>query len=195
MRKAREFGNAKKSGVIGLILLLGGCEAPASLLSYIPGAPALPSLPGIGALLPEFDPVKCAVVSPKALKQVNWARVPQVNMRIRNDEFEPMIVQMTQGWPYTFRIRNRDDRTHAFNAKSFFTNIAMVRLTIDGKRIDDTCISTVYIPPMKTAEMQLVAAIDGHYEFSDEWQRTASFIGGGAGGVIIIEERRTPQRY
>jgi len=183
-----------KIAPILLIAGLAGCDLPSSMLAYIPTIPTLPALPVLSALWPETGGGECAVVSPKALKQVNWARVPQVNMRIRNNEFEPMIVQMTQGWPYTFTISNRDDRVHVFNAAKFLKSIATVRLTIDGKRQDNTCITRIIIPANATAEMQMVAAQDGHFEFEDNWLPPSSFISSGADGVIIIEERRTPQR-
>lgn len=183
-----------KIAPIFLIAALAGCDLPSSMLAYIPTIPAIPALPALFALLPESGGGECAVVSPKALKQVNWARVPQVNMRIRNNEFEPMIVQMTQGWPYTFTIRNRDDKAHVFNAAKFLKSIATVRLTIDGRRQDNTCITRIIIPANATAEMQIVAAQDGHFEFEDNWLPPSSFISGGADGVIIIKERRTPRR-
>ena len=115
-------------------------------------------------------------------------------MRIRNNEFEPMIVQMTQGWPYTFRISNRDDHSHSFNASEFFRNVAVIRVTIDGVRQDETCFASLDIPGQKTAEMQMVAAVDGHFEFEDRWLPTTSLISGGADGVIVIRERRKARR-
>ncbi len=176
---------------LAMCLALSGCEWPSSNLAFLPAFPTLAALPSFDGILPDLGEDECAVVSPKALKKVNWTRVPEVNMRIRNDEFEPMIVQMTQGWPYTFRIRNRDDRAHTFNAKAFFKNIAMVRVTVDGKRQDETCFASLEIPAHTTAEMQLVAAVDGHFEFQDNWLPASSFISGGADGVIVIEERRS----
>ncbi len=185
---------SKKIAPLGLILVLSGCDLPSSMMSYIPTIPTIPALPALASLWPESGGDDCAVVSPKALKQVNWARVPRVDMRIRNNEFEPMIVQMTQGWPYTFTIRNRDDRAHAFNAAKFLKSVATVRLTIDGKRQDDTCITRIIIPANATVEMQMVAARDGHFEFEDNWLPPSSFISSGADGVIVIKERRIPRR-
>lgn len=185
---------SQKIAPIGLVLMLSGCEMPSNLMELIPAFPSFPALPLVTSFIPEFDLDECAVVSPKALKRVNWSRVPEVNMRIRNDEFEPMIVQMTQGWPYTFRISNRDDRAHTFHARDFFANIAMVRVTVDGERQDDICFPSIEIPAQSTAEMQLVAAVDGHFDFRDDWLPAASLISGGADGVIVIEERRKARR-
>ena len=176
------------------LLILGSCAWPATDLSYIPTIPGLSSLPSISNILPDFNELECATVSPKALKRVNWTRVPKVNMRIRNNEYEPMIVQMTQGWPYAFRIRNRDDRDHSFNAERFLKSMAVIRVTIDGKRQDETCISSLEIPARATAELHLVAAIDGYFEFEDNWLPAATLLSGGADGVIIVEERHKATR-
>ena len=111
---------------LGATLAIGGCGS--STIETIPGFPSFASLPNwdFKALSP-FEPKECAQVSKKALRQVNWTRVPQINMRIRHDEFEPMIVQMKQGWPYIFRIRNRDEEDHYFSAREFFRNMAVIR--------------------------------------------------------------------
>jgi hypothetical protein len=194
MQRLKKRGIWKSSLGCGLALLLSGCEMASSAKTFIPALLGLSALPSISNIITDYSNDTCALVSPKALKQVNWTRVPEINMRIRNDEFEPMIVQMTQGWPYTFRIRNRDGRAHSFNAKDFFKNVAMVRITIDGKRQDETCFASLEIPAHTTAEMQLVAAVDGHFDFHDNWFPTQSLISGGADGVIIVEERRNARQ-
>jgi len=181
------------AGIVA-IMILSGCDSLPISSEWIPSLPAFAAIPSVDDVLPKFSNTECASVSPQALKQVNWARVPEVNMRIRNDEFEPMIVQMTQGWPYSFKIRNRDDEAHVFHAAEFFKNIALVRLAIEGERQDETCIVEITVPPHTTVEMNLVAAVDGHYEFRDSLFSGASLISGGADGVIIVEER-TKGRY
>jgi len=105
-----------------------------------------------------------------------------------------MIVQMTQGWPYVFRIRNRDDRAHTFNAGRFLRSMAVIRVTVDGNRQDETCMSSLEIPAGAMAELHLVAAIDGYFEFEDNWLPAATLLTGGADGVIIVEERHKAVR-
>lgn len=187
-----------RSGRLGAplvaLLLLAGCAGPSSELVFLPSVPGLSSLPSLADILPDFSDQDCATVSPKALKRVNWTRVPQVNMRIRNNEYEPMIVQMTQGWPYVFNIRNRDDKPHTFNAKRFLRSMAVIRVTVDGKRQNETCMSSVTIPARAKVELHLVAAIDGHYEFRDNWLPAPTLLSGGSDGVIIVEERFKARR-
>lgn len=191
---AQKSCNRKKVLVIAASLLLGACESvslPSSITELLPAIPSLKdlgSLPSFANINP-FDEQRCAKVDDKDIKKVNWTRAPEVNMRVRGDEFEPMIVQMKQGWPYVFRIRNRDDKVHVFTSRDFFTHMAVIRITVDGKRQDETCVTRVKIPPKKTVEMRLVAAIDGRFEFEDTLNPIPGFFSHGASGVIIVEDR------
>ena len=131
----------------------------------------------------------CAQVDQKALKFVNWTQVPEVNVRIRHDEFSPMVLRLRQGWPYVMRIRNRDQYTHYIQAYEFFSNVAVIRASVGGRVFDNNCFGVLVLPPRQTVELRLVAAIDGYYEYDDNLY---PFLGGftfGPQGVIIIEER------
>jgi len=188
-------GKTVRAGILGMALMLAGCGSSgfiigSSFLESMPAWPSLPSLadlPGLNVLSP-FDPGECAQVSKKALRKVNWTRVPQINMRVRHDEFEPMVIQMKQGWPYIFRIRNRDEEDHYFAAREFFRNMAVIRITVDGKRQDETCISRLKVPARQTAELRLVAAVDGRYEFEDRRFRIPLAFSRGPNGVVLVEE-------
>jgi hypothetical protein len=95
---------------------------------------------------------------------------------------------MKPGWPYIFRIRNRDDKDHYFAAREFFRNMAVIRITVDGKRQEDTCISKLKVPARQTAELRLVAAIDGRYEFEDRRLRIPLVFSRGPSGVVLVGE-------
>ena len=184
---------SRRRTVLSAVLLaglLGGCELP-SINQLVPALPALPALqawPDLGLL----DKQACAKVSEEDVKRVNWTRVPQVNMHIRSGEFEPMVIQMKQGWPYVFRIRNRDDSDHMFTSRDFFKNMAMLRITVNGDRKSETCIEKIKVPARQTVEMRLVAAVDGRFEFEDSPIPIAGlFWSKGASGVIIVEESFT----
>mgnify|MGYP002630209842 CR=1 FL=1 len=170
---------------------VGGCEM-ASISQMIPSFPTFPSLTSVrsSSILRGLSPRDCAKVPEEDLKKVNWTQVPEVNMRVRNGEFEPMFVQLKQGWPYVFRIRNRDDDSHTFNASEFLSAMAVTRITVAGKRWEDTCVGSITVPPRETAELRLVAAIDGRYEFEDTWLPALGLGPATASGVIIVEERR-----
>ncbi len=135
--------------------------------------------------------IGCEEVNPEALKRVNWTRVPEINVSIRHDEFSPMVIRMRQGWPYVFRLRNRDDTGHTFRADDFFRNVAIIEKSFGGDWVEENpCFGSVWVPPRQTVELKLVAVVDGRYEFEDN---PVFYLGGmmdGPNGVIIIEERR-----
>ncbi len=177
---------------LAAVLATTACESLPTLSEMFS---TLPSIPGFRAF-PDFNiwerwsgDRKCATVAEEDIRQVNWTRVPEVNMRVRGGEFEPMIVQLKQGWPYIFRIRNRDDTPRIFAADDFFAKMAVIRITIDDKRQDDTCVRRIKVPPRTTAELRLVAARDGRYEFEDTPIPVAGLFSHGASGLIIVEER------
>lgn len=136
-----------------------------------------------------FAALDCKRISTKAQAKINWARVPSVDVRVRNDEFEPMILTLRQGRPYILRIRNRDDGLHVFRAGKFFQSNAVLSVALDGKRQEETCIRSVSIPGRQTAEIRMVAILDGHYEFEDSVILVPWIFSSGPSGIIIVEER------
>jgi hypothetical protein len=155
------------------LLLLGACAGPLAVSGVVS---------------------RCATVDDKAVKYINWARVPEVNIRIRNAEFEPMIVRMRQGWPYVLRIRNRDHETRVFSAHEFFQRVAVIKATVAGEEQDFTCFGVVAVPPRQSAELRLVALTDGYYEYEDSAIPIPipGLFSTAPNGIIIIEER-TPR--
>ena len=132
----------------------------------------------------------CAKVNPEALKHVNWTRVPEINVRIRHDEFSPMVIRMRQGWPYVFRLRNRDDAGHTFSAGDFFRRVAIIQKSIGGEVEENPCFGSIWVPPRHTVELRLVAVVGGFYEYEDNWMPLPFLFSSGTDGVIIIEERK-----
>ena len=158
----------RSSLFLALTLLLGACVSPGDIINPLFG---------------------CEEVDAEALKRVNWTRVPEINIRIRHDEFSPMVVRMRQGWPYVFRIRNRDHTGHTFRADDFFNKVAVIEKFVGGQSQEDICFGSVWVPPRQTVELRLVAVVDGHYEFEDNPIYAFHGFMDGPNGVIIIEER------
>lgn len=156
---------------------------PAVLLSL--GACALPSTVTLYSGI-----IECPKVNEEALKMVNWTQVPEVNLRIRHDEFDPMVLRLRQGWPYVFRIRNRDDYVHTFRAHEFFSKVAVVEMTVGGRAREETCFAALRIPARQTVELRLIAVVDGFYEYEDTMMPLPFLFSSGTDGVIIIEERK-----
>jgi len=152
-----------------VLLLLAACTAPF----------------GVSGIVGE-----CATVDDKAVKYINWARVPEVDIRIRNAEFDPMVVRMRQGWPYVLRIRNRDHEARIFKAYDFFRRVAVIKTTIAGRDEDFTCFGAITVPARQSAELRLVALTDGYFEYEDSVLPLPGLFSTGPNGIIIIEERR-----
>lgn len=168
--KAGGFTLGRSSLILVVFLLLSACVFPAGVTGFA---------------------LACPEVSEKAVKRINWTQVPEVDLRIRHGEFSPMVVRLRQGWPYVFRIRNRDDRGHAFKAYNFFANVAVIQTSIGGLKEDTTCYGALWIPPRQTAEIRMVAVVDGRYEYENLVLSLLFGYAGGPDGVIIIEERKS----
>jgi len=137
-----------------------------------------------------FAVPECKQISKRAEAKINWARVPEIEIRVRNGEYSPMVTRLQQGRPYVLRIRNRDDSLRIFRAKDFFARNAVIAVGVEGVRAEDTCISAISIPARQSAEVRMVAITDGTFEFEDNAILLPFVFSGGPSGAIVIDERR-----
>lgn len=137
-----------------------------------------------------FAAADCKQISKRAEAKINWARVPEIELRVRNGEFSPMVTHLKQGRPYVIRIRNRDDEMRVFRARDFFVKNAVIAVGVEGVRAENTCINAISIPARQSAEVRMVAVTDGTFEFEDNQLLVPLVFSGGPGGAIIVEERR-----
>ena len=102
-----------------------------------------------------------------------------------------MVTRLRQGWPHVIRIRNRDDHGHVFQfqANTFFSRVAVIKTTIAGKVKEETCYGAIYVPAQQTAELKLLAVVDGYYDYEDSYLSISSAFSLGRNAVIIVEER------
>ena len=138
----------------------------------------------------DFGVAQCKQISQRAEAKINWARVPKVEIRVRDGEYSPMVTRLQQGRPYVLRIRNRDDSLRVFRAKDFFERNAVIAVGVEGVRAEHTCINAVSIPARQSAEIRVVAITDGTFEFEDNALLLPFVFFGGASGAIVIDERR-----
>jgi hypothetical protein len=132
----------------------------------------------------------CTTVDERALKYINWARVPEVNIRIRHGEFSPMILRLRQGWPYVLKIRNRDHEDRTIKAFDFFRRVAVIKASVAGQDEEWNCNGAITVPARQTAELKIVAVTDGYYEYEDTALPFPGLFSTSPNGIIIIEERR-----
>ncbi len=138
----------------------------------------------------EFTAANCKQISKRAEAKINWARVPEVEIRIRDGEFSPMVTRLQQGRPYVLRIRNRDDGVRIFRAGEFFEDNAVIAIGVEGVRAEATCVTSVSIPGRQSAEIRMVAITDGTFEYEDNLILLPFVFSAGPSGAIIIDERR-----
>ncbi len=96
----------------------------------------------------------CRPDADKLVEAVDWSRARTVNIRINNDEFDPMILNLTQDNPYVLRFDNRDPYSHAFRAAAFFRSVALAKVVIDEREYSETCINSITVGAMQTAELR-----------------------------------------
>lgn len=137
-----------------------------------------------------FATAECKQISKRAEAKINWARVPAIELRVRNGEFSPMVTRLQQGRPYVLRIRNRDDKLRVFRAKDLFVENAVIAVGVEGVRAEEECVTSISIPGRQSAEVRMVAITDGTFEFEDNEIMLPWVMSGGPSGAIIIEERR-----
>ena len=141
----------------------------------------------------------CLADAAERVQAADWARVKTFTVRVRRDEFVPMIVSLTQGRPYVMRLENVDRASHVFRAPEFFKAIAMESATVGGRELAEACPKRVVLEAEETAEIRFVAVRDGHYDFVDSTFPYLPFIKskfpftfrGGPSGVISIDPKRT----
>lgn len=171
----------KLSRVLGRHVMNWGAVALAVMVLAACAAPS-----GVS----DFGVAQCKQISQRAEAKINWARVPEVEIRVRDGEYSPMVTRLQQGRPYVLRIRNRDDSLRIFRAKDFFERNAVIAVGVEGVRSDHTCINAVSIPARQSAEIRVVAITDGTFEFEDNALLLPFVFSGGASGAIVIDERR-----
>jgi hypothetical protein len=126
------------------------------------------------------------------LDDVDWSTARTLDIRIRQDEFQPMVIGLARDLPYVLHIRNADSSAHGFRAPAFFRQAAVAQVTVDGKsRVPDGgCITGVSVPAKGAAEIRLVALLEGRYAFEDPaWLSLGlGLYDEGAGfGTIVVE--------
>jgi hypothetical protein len=121
---------------------------------------------------------------------IDWSAARTVNIRIRQDEFQPMVVGLTRDIPYVLQIRNADSSTHGFRSPAFFRKAAVAQIVVDGKArdLDGECITGVSVPANSAVEVRLVALLEGRYDFENpSWLRLGYYEEGNGFGTILVE--------
>lgn len=157
----------------GLAVLLGACQA----------------IDGVEATDEDAAPSKPA----SAIAEADWSLTVTRTLRIRQDEYAPLVITLRRDRPYVLRIVNGDDRAHVFSAPDFFQAIAVKSLGPAERAVEPgSAPASIDLPPGQTRELVFVPVKDGYYSFADGW--TGRLLGGilGTRGLIVVEAIRQP---
>jgi len=180
MRK-RPFSSAKTvAKVFGAAVLavgLGACESVREFTNTY----------GIGDWGILIDENVCSEATDRVLAGIDFSEAKVIDIRVRNEEFTPMIIELTQNRPYILRISNRDNEERLFAAKEFLRNSAVSAVAIDNELLAEPCRSIYKLRDKQTLEIQLFTLNDGHYEFHDSSNILPFAVPTGAAGIINVE--------
>lgn len=96
---------------------------------------------------------------------VDWSKAEVVQLRIRQDEFDPITIVLNRDTPYVLRIENADNIIRGFRAAELFRNVALAKVEIGDTESVETCIDNIVVDGNSTGELHFVAVRDGHYKF------------------------------
>lgn len=122
-----------------------------------------------------------------ALAGADWARALPRHLRVRQNDFRPLVIALRRGNAYILKLENGDDVAHSFRAPEFFQAIAVKSLTpAEGEFAPGTVLSAIDLAPRQTRELAFVPMRDGSFAFSDGW--VGMLLGGtfGARGIVTI---------
>lgn len=128
----------------------------------------------------------CPTDSKGSLNKVNWDQAEHIRIRVRQDEYTPMVQHFVQGRPYVLSLVNADARTHYFSAPGFARAVLTDTLRPGGGKTGRDCVSTVTLKAGQTVTWRFIASHDGRYTYYDN---AFALLGGLIpSGTIVIDE-------
>ena len=95
----------------------------------------------------------------------DWDAAKSFEIRIRQNEFRPAIIRLTQGEPYIMLIENRDDINHMLVAQDFFKTLAIRKILSQTLEISGVNLIGLHLHPGEIKEVHFIPARDGWFDF------------------------------
>lgn len=102
-----------------------------------------------------------------ALKKVDWTKAEHIRIRVRQDEYAPMVQHFVQNRPYVLTLVNDDTHTHYFSAPGFAHAVLTASTANDHAATVTGCTDTVTLGAGKTVTWRFIATHDGRYLYYD----------------------------
>jgi hypothetical protein len=99
------------------------------------------------------------------IEAADWDAAKSFEIRIRQNEFRPAIIRLTQGEPYIMLIENRDDEIHMMVAHDFFKTVAIRKILSQTSEISRVNLIGLHLNPGEIKEVHFIPARDGWFDF------------------------------
>ena len=99
------------------------------------------------------------------IEAADWGAAKTFELRIRQNEFRPAIIRLTQGEPYIMLVENRDDITHMLVAEDFFKTVAIRKILSQTLEISGINLIGLHLDPGEIKEVHFIPARDGWFDF------------------------------
>lgn len=127
----------------------------------------------------------CPADAAERVKAADWATAETVDLRIRDDEFYPMVLNLRANSPYVLRITNTDDGKRTFRSSDLFESVAIAEASVAGETIERPCFFAINVPAESTTEVKFVTGLDGRYEYQNT--RLFWMLPHLVAGVVVVE--------
>ena len=98
---------------------------------------------------------------------IDWASVHTQTIRIRHDEYSPMMLFLRQNKPAIVRFYNADDGPHDVWGPELMRALEIHEVQIGDSEPRTGCFFGLRIPPGKMLTMKVVPHRDGRYAYHD----------------------------
>ena len=99
------------------------------------------------------------------IEAADWGAAKTLEIRIRQNEFNPTIIRLRQGEPYIMLVENRDDITHMLVAEEFFKTVAIRKILSQTVEISKVNLIGLHLSPGEVKEVHFIPARDGWFDF------------------------------
>ncbi|MCW5699072.1 MAG: hypothetical protein KIT00_04460 [Rhodospirillales bacterium] len=113
------------------------------------------------------DSAGCIPDQSGRLASVDWSAAQTVDVRVRQGDYDPMVLGFMRDHPYVLRFHNGDSERHAFSSPEFFRTVALDGVAVNGEPQEQGCFSGIMIPANGSSEIRFMALLDGRYGFKD----------------------------
>ena len=138
-----------------------------------------------GEAVQHFTLDGCPADAAERVQAADWANAETVDLRIRDDEYYPMVMVLRANSPYVLRITNSDSRKRTFRSSDLFSSVALAEASVAGEATARDCFFAINVPAESSTEVKFVTGLDGRYEYQNT--RLFWMLPHQMAGVIVVE--------